>query len=266
LPEWAEAELRELRDQADELTHKIQSAAKAVRTEVERDLRELRDKQGKLEAKLSYGANLAGTRLRGMLSDDEIRAAFKILNPELLSLPVRAGGQTIAGGGVILSDKQQLVAHLRSLAMNSEHGDFEDQGVHLDVTCLEPPDLEVHADPEKLRVQLKDVEQKIGQAKGLLAAIEQRDALMARRDQIDKQRKELERKLERYADWQREMQMYAQHRADRDTLQRQIEENEREQTKQTDRLEEIARRIEEIDLRTKEVNQQETSSETAFGA
>ncbi|WP_437656589.1 hypothetical protein [Sorangium sp. So ce1182] len=257
LPEWAAAKLRELRDQADELAHKILSAGKAVRAEVERDLRELRHKQDELEAKLSHGKNLAGARLRGMLAEEEIRAAFTMLNPDLLSLPVRTGGETIAGGGVIVSEERRLVEFLRSLATDSNHGDFEEQGLYLDVTSIKPLDLENITNPERLQSQLRDVAQKIGECEGLLSAIEQRDALASRREQIDKQRNELARKLERHTHWQQQMQMYAQHRADRDALGRQIEDKDREQTEQMERIEQIARRLEEIDLRVKEINQQE---------
>ena len=257
-PDWATAELRRLRGQADGLTHQIQSAAKAQHAQVERDLRGLRDQHRQLADRLSHVADLVGVHLRRRVSDEEIRAAFTLLNPELLGLPMRMEGDATATGGIIVTDEQQLVGHLRAFAARANHGRFDSEGVHIDTTCLEPPNLAVYTDPDELQRQLEDMKRKVAEHEALLNAIDQREQLEKQRQAIEHQVKALETKLERYMAW-KGMDSISTLCAQREECDRLIEQIGKGQAMRTDRREEIVGELDQLKRQLDEAGRQERS-------
>lgn len=116
---------------------------------------------------------LAVTALRKHFSDDELKTIFRVLNRDLLELPV-------GKDGVSISRQEELVATLRGLLTRTRDGIYRDSAV----SFLLPKAGEPLAGLENLgtaREQLADYQSTLKQWTEVLVAIEQREKLEAQR-------------------------------------------------------------------------------------
>ncbi|HWQ90790.1 MAG TPA: hypothetical protein VN673_03895, partial [Clostridia bacterium] len=123
------------------------------------------------EETICHFDHLAVTALRKQFSDDELNGMFRLLNPNLLELPVGTGG-------VDVKRQSELLAALRGLLGRLQNDVYEDENValHLRTHSLPLAGLE---DVQTAREQLKDYKETLEHWQRILNAIEQREKLHA---------------------------------------------------------------------------------------
>jgi hypothetical protein len=124
---------------------------------------------------------LAVTALRQHFSDDELNLIFRVLNRDLLELPVGPDGVQVAR-------PQELLAALRELLARMKEGVYQDGNVTLKLRAHSLP-LAGLENVETAREHLEEHRQTLQRWQSILAAIEQRESiqgqLKAKREERD---------------------------------------------------------------------------------
>jgi len=117
--------------------------------------------------------HLAVTALRKHFSDDELNTIFRILNRDLLELPV-------GEDGVSISRQEELLVMLRGLLARTRDRVYRDSAVSFLLPKAGEP-LDGLENLDTAREQLADYQSTLKRWKEMLAAIEQREKLEAQR-------------------------------------------------------------------------------------
>jgi hypothetical protein len=112
---------------------------------------------------------LAVTALRQHFSDDELNLIFRVLNRDLLELPVGPDGVQVAR-------PQELLAALRELLARMKEGVYQDGNVTLKLRAHSLP-LAGLENVETAREHLEEHRQTLQRWQSILAAIEQRESI-----------------------------------------------------------------------------------------
>ncbi len=147
------------------------------------------------EHTIEHFDRLAITSLRKHFSDEELSSVFRLLNRDLLELP-------LGEGGVVVSRADEVVAHLRNLLRRIGDGVYTDAALTFPLPAREP--LAGLENPDTAREQLKEYQSTLERWKSILAAIEQREKLetQLRSKREDAQR--VERRLFQFEEYQKE--------------------------------------------------------------
>jgi hypothetical protein len=130
---------------------------------------------------------LAVTALRRHFSDGELNTLFRLLNRDLLEMP-------LGKDGAVVSRQEELLAGLRGLLARAQAGDYRDANVSFPI----PKGIEPLAGLENLetaREKLAEYQSTLQRWRAILAAIEQREKMKeqaaATRTEIEAKRKRL---------------------------------------------------------------------------
>ncbi len=118
--------------------------------------------------------HLSVTALRKHFTDDELNTLFRLLNRDLLAMPVGKGGASV-------SQEEELLAALRGLLARTQDGVYRDAAVSFPL----PKAVEPLAGLENLEIareNLADYQSTLKRWENILAAIEQREKLEAQRN------------------------------------------------------------------------------------
>lgn len=113
--------------------------------------------------------HLAITALRKQFRDEELSTIFRVLNHELLELPV-------GKDGIAILRQNELFAALRGLLAQTRDGVYRDANVSFPLPTTGEP-LAGLENPDTAREQLKEYQDTLKRWKEILAAIEQREKL-----------------------------------------------------------------------------------------
>ncbi|PAW88551.1 MAG: hypothetical protein B9S33_04570 [Pedosphaera sp. Tous-C6FEB] len=112
---------------------------------------------------------LAITALRKHFSDDELNVAFRLLNPGLLELPV-------GGDGIVVTRERETLAAIRALLGRVSDGSYRDANLTIPIASGRVPLVGLE-NVETAREHLKDYADTLKRWTGIMAAIEQKEAL-----------------------------------------------------------------------------------------
>ena len=164
VPDWKRERRRVLGVETEELAFRLRDAAYEpagqVKARLERTGAELR----RAQVLLKNSANNAASVLKRKLGADNTQAVFKILNPEILGLPVAEDGITV----------KDEAAALKALAMLDEQisGDsFNAAGVSINLAGLHGADLASFGDVQTLKTEIESLEKKLARGGAVLEAI-----------------------------------------------------------------------------------------------
>ena len=188
--EWAEARKHELDAELRRLAGQMASGAAEPAERVAKRLRDCESRIGALKTRLAAVEHAAGGLLRRQCGDDVLRDAFRILNPELLGLPVDHDRP-----GVRLGSVHGASAAVTGVAGKCEGRRFVHEGIEIDLDELTAPDLDRFTDPERIRTDLQSLDHERQRDEAALAAAREMDALRAREQACRHEQEELVRKL-----------------------------------------------------------------------
>src|SRR6266487_4756635 len=132
------------------------------------------------EQTIAHYDKLAVTALRKHFRDEELNAMFRVLNRELLELPV-------GREGIVISRQSELLTTLRSLISKTRDGVYHDANVSLPLPTTGEEPMAGLENVETAREQLQEHQATFKRWKDILAAIEQREKLEG---QLKKKREE----------------------------------------------------------------------------
>ncbi|WKZ66209.1 MAG: hypothetical protein QY325_15775 [Flavobacteriales bacterium] len=160
------------------LDRSLGNAQSADRARTERALAEAKHRVASTEKAIAGFDHALITTLRASIDEQSLHDVSRLFNIDLLKLPV-------AKGGVEIKKKKQLEALLKELAANIKDGKYSDA-----VLSLPLPDNS-HAwkdlvDVKALKKSLADHKHELERLTQLMAAIENRDKLVAERDAAQK--------------------------------------------------------------------------------
>src|SRR6266478_1380677 len=138
---------------------------------------------------------LAVTALRKYFGDEELSSVFRILNRDLLELPV-------GKDGIAVSRQDQVLATLRGLLERTRNGVYRDDAVFFPLPKTGGP-LTGLENPDTAREQLSEYQSTLNRWKEILAAIEQREKLEAKRKSKLAEAEAKERKLFEFEQYQK---------------------------------------------------------------
>ena len=193
VPDWARQRQATVRARQEELIVKLKNAADEP---VDQVRKRLRAAEQNLAAKRSQFENLAHAavnHLRQLLKDKEIGAAFSVLNPEILKLPVNANKP-----GIRVPDDGDVAGIIRELLAHQKGQTLKVQGVEIDLNALESPDLAEYRNPVQTEEDIAALERDVRRYSETLEAAEQAESLRAEKAALETELATLIRDLAAY--------------------------------------------------------------------
>ena len=181
LEDLERAELANLKQEVRALETRLASTEGEPREKAKQKVDFFGERVSDKERTIKHFDHLAVTALRKHFSDDKLNTIFRVLNHDLLSVPVGKDGFDV-------SCQEELLGVLRGLLARMKYGVYRDANVSFTL----PKTGEPMAGLENLdtaREQLADYKDTLKRWKDILAAIEQREKLeaqlKAKREEID---------------------------------------------------------------------------------
>ncbi len=169
-PEQLErAALSNLKQEVRELELQLASAEGESREKAKRNFDALADRVKQKEYAIARFDHLAVTALRKHFTDEELNTIFRLLNRDLLEIPV-------GKGGVTTSRQDELLERLRNLLAWVRNGVYRDAIVSFPLPKAGEP-LAGLENPDTARDQLVEYQADLKRWGKILAAIEQRENL-----------------------------------------------------------------------------------------
>jgi hypothetical protein len=139
---------------------------------------------------------LAVTALRKHFNDDDLNTMFRILNRDILEMPV-------GDDGVSVSRREELLGTLGGLLTRMQDGVYRDSAVSFPLPKAGEPPLTGLENLDAAREQLAKHQSTLKRCKAILAAIEQRDKLEGQRKVKQGQIEVAEKRLFQFEDYQK---------------------------------------------------------------
>ncbi len=137
---------------------------------------------------------LAVTALRQQFTDPELNTVFRLLNRDLLEMPV-------GKDGVAIARQEELAGRLRGLLARTRDGVYQDDAVSFPVPMGRAP-LEGLENLDTARGELAERQSALKRWSAILAAIEQREKLEARRKTTQAEIEAKEKRLFQFENYQ----------------------------------------------------------------
>ncbi len=163
--DWKRERRRALGTEIENLAFQLRDAGEepAGRVKARIDRAELDLK--KARERLKNYVNNAASRLKERLGAEKAEAVFKILNPELLGLP-------LAKDGIMVKDEVEALKELGRLHSNFEGGRFNAAGLSVNLAALHSADLASFTNPEALKAEIEILERQLAKDTEILRNIE----------------------------------------------------------------------------------------------
>lgn len=188
--------LHNLNQQIAVLQGKLHANTDPVET-IQSDIKNLERKLQSLMETRDNFALLAGTALKGHLSETEIREVFRVLNPALLSTPLRQGS-------IEVSDEASALKYLYAIRDAICDGVFDSNGTKIYLSSL-PETNEVLHDIESIRSEILVTEKRIEKKKSELAVAIDAASINAKIEALSAQAGEIEKLLGKWNTYQEEL-------------------------------------------------------------
>lgn len=185
---------RELRQQnADvvELEQGLERASLLDVSAMERSVIELKQKVMADERALQrWQATAASELYRAGISDTEIGAAFRVLNPGLLNL--------IVGETVIVKDLDKAKTRIRGIANSIKENEFADDALVADISGIPKPDESLWRDPAAMQKQIAVERENLRRQESLLKVAKDQKTSREMLKKLNEKRTVLQTELAEY--------------------------------------------------------------------
>jgi hypothetical protein len=196
VPDWTRTRQATVQARVEELAVQLRHAADEP---VEQLRKRLRTAEQNLAAKRTQLENLthaAVNHMRRLLSDPELAAAFSVLNPAILQLPVNTDRP-----GLTIPDAETGAGLVRALLAHRHGPMLECRGVQLDLSALGAPNLAEYRDPVQIREDVAVLEHDVRRYTATLEAARLAEALRAEKSALEQELTGLIRDLAAYEDF-----------------------------------------------------------------
>lgn len=191
VPEWKRERRRALGGEIETLAFQLRDAgsepAGRVKARFERTETELH----KARVLLKNFANNVASSLKEKIREEKMHAVFKILNPEILGLPV-------VKDGVIVKDEAVALKELNRLNDQINDGCFNAAGVSINLAALHGAELSSFTNPEALKAEIENLEHRLARDGEILEAIEKTGQLEKLKAQKQEETAAIDRELLEY--------------------------------------------------------------------
>lgn len=192
VPEWAQERRRNIQARLETLIFRLRDASGKSVEQLKKSCQEVERRLATKRMQYDNQAHAALHHLRKKFPDSDITAAFTILNPDILTLPVNT--QT---AGIKLNNEKEVDAALKTLLSRKHADQVKLPGATLDLTALNVPRLDDYT-LEQIGASIKELEQELERLQQTLAVAEQMAPLQAEKNGLEKERDELIRRLSAY--------------------------------------------------------------------
>ena len=200
IPEWAEKEKMLLERKIEDLGIRLKGAAEERPERIEKRIA-ARERELERQETLFAGLEKAAFRkINDWFDRAGIEDLFRILNPDILGLPLGEGGLRIGSEGHLEEELNRLMERI-------DGGQFRGEGYEIALSALTPPDLRAYSDPEEIKARIQEIRQGLRRDRDVLEAARDADRLRAELESGRKQRDGIIRKLiafERYQELKKE--------------------------------------------------------------
>lgn len=186
--EWKRQRRQALNAEIEELAFRLRAAGDetAARVKVrleraERDLKQARER-------LKNSTNNAASRVKEKLGEGKAEAVFKLLNPELLALP-------LADDGILIQDQAAALKELNGLHAGCREGRFKAAGLSVNLSALRGADLAAFTDPEVLKAEIEQLQKSLARDSETLKSIEMTEELKQLKQRRQAEAAAIEREL-----------------------------------------------------------------------
>lgn len=198
VPEWSAQRLATIRTRRDDVAGRLGRAAGEPLEAVLRKLAGAGEQLKNKRVQLENLANALVTHLRRNLTDVQLAAAFSVIHPDWLKVPVNGKNAGVA-------DPKGQAAKLIKDVLNCKRGDFfEFRGIRLSASAVTPPDVAAYLDPERIQADIADLERDVERYEKIAQAVREEEALKKEKTELDREYENLIAEVRAYEAFQAE--------------------------------------------------------------
>lgn len=165
MEDWKRERRRALGTEIENLAFQLRDAGEEPAGRVKARLARAELDLEKARARLKNSADNAASHLKEKLGAEKSEAVFKILNPELLGLPLSKDGITV-------KDEGEALKELSRLHDNFKGGQFNAAGISVNLAALHGADFASFTNPEALKAEIEILERQLAKDGEILENIE----------------------------------------------------------------------------------------------
>ncbi|MCX5791429.1 MAG: hypothetical protein NTY45_04305 [Elusimicrobia bacterium] len=188
VPDWKRERRRALGGEIENLAFQLRDAGSEPAGRVQARLERTETQLHRARVLLKNSANNAASILKEKFGEEDAQAVFKILNPEILGLPV-------AKGGITVKDEAGALKELSRLNDQINDGRFNAAGVSINLAALHGADFASFTDPEALKAEIENLEHRLAKDGEILEAIEKAGQLEKLKTQKQEEAAAIDREL-----------------------------------------------------------------------
>src|SRR3990167_3102052 len=184
-----EQQLLAAKDAHDELAGALAQSRQFSAEDLDERLRDLEKRLKSVKQQLEHADNNSYARLREEFTQQDVERLMRLFNGALFSLP-------LGEKGIQLDDSGAWVKSLEALLDRFKGEHFEEPGLSIDLSHIEPPALQALADRAALRDQKERLEKELKQLKTQQSVAADRAASKAQAEQFYREVLEAQKALE----------------------------------------------------------------------
>ncbi|PIU19521.1 MAG: hypothetical protein COT18_07080 [Elusimicrobia bacterium CG08_land_8_20_14_0_20_59_10] len=186
--DWKRERRRALGTEIENLAFQLRNAGEEPAGRVKARLDRAELNLGKARERLKNSAGNAASRLKEKFGAGKSETVFKILNPELLGLPVSKDGITV-------KDEAAALKELTRLHEKLEGGRFNAAGLSVNLAALHGADFASFTNPEALKAEIEILERQLAKDGEILKNIERTAELKKLKAQKQEEAAAIDREL-----------------------------------------------------------------------
>ncbi len=193
MPDWNVQRLAEVERLSDSLARRLGNLTAEPMAQVKARLKQHQADVSRLKNRLANVEHTVIQSLRRHFPDKAIEDAFRLLNPELLGLPLDRPEP-----GVAVTNIQAVVAALQKLSGQCGGGSFSGLGVTITLEALIAPALDRFGDPQHIKDEIGTLEDQIRRDEQLCRDAEEAETLRHQKQRLEQERRDLLRRQEKF--------------------------------------------------------------------
>ncbi|MCJ8170029.1 chromosome partitioning protein ParA [Atopomonas sediminilitoris] len=251
-----EQQLLAAKDVHDDLAGAIAQSRQFTSADLDARVRELDKRLKEVRGKLEHADNNIYSRLREEFTQADVERLMRLFNGELFSLPLAEKGITLAGDDWV-HNLEQLLTHFSGNTLTLP-------GLSIDLSSIEPPQLQALSDRTALRDQKDRLERELKQLKTQQAVAADIAASRAEVERLYQAVLEAQKALEDYRRLQSLQQQAAEQSAQLEQLSAARDERARTSDAFTERVQQLSGKIQLLSRQLADLEAKERTLEDAL--
>ncbi|HOX22504.1 MAG TPA: hypothetical protein PLL10_03495, partial [Elusimicrobiales bacterium] len=186
--EWKQSRQQTLNAEIETLVFQLRDASEDSQERVQARIARTKRELSVLRTQLENAERNVALQLKGKIGSEKIEVVFKILNPELLSLPLGPDGIAVTDEKAALKDLDRVYGKIKA-------GSFETDGAKINISAIPAHEFAVYTSPDLLRGEIENYERQLNKDSLILEAIAKTDELKSQKAAKQAELSALEREL-----------------------------------------------------------------------